>query len=440
MKKPLHKHIGHQARRIGRHVTKYLYKRDTFFATVWVFVFIVVLGSIPINFYALNPLKLGLKDFDFHDLSYSKLEVHKDTNERKITIINIGKTDREGLAMLIEKAAAFQPKVMGLDVLFDGHKDPYQDSILSATLARYPQLVLASQLIWKDESDPYKENFFKTPANDEGYVNMLADDVATVRLWSPSFENEKNHHAEPYPSFALTILKKYDSVAYQRQVKRKKTDEIINYTRRINQYQVIQPEDLLTDNVLGERIKDRIVLFGYVNTNTDDIEDKKFTPMNERFYGKSIPDMNGIVIHANILSMALENNYIRKLPGWFNWFFAVLIGWIHMAIFIKYYLDHHIWFHLVAKIAQLISAILFVYAGIWLFENYRIKLDMKYTLYVIIMAVDVIYFYEAWATWMHKKFHYHTVFGHHGHGPEPAHPKEQAHPAAATLPATDINK
>jgi len=126
------------------------------------------------------------------------------------------------------------------------------------------------------------------------------------------------------------------------------------------------------------------------------------------------------VVHANILSMALENNYIRKLPGWFNWFFAVLIGWIHMALFIKYYLDHHIWFHLVAKIAQVLSAILFVYAGIWLFENYRIKLDMKYTLYVIIMAVDVIYFYEAWATWMHKKFRYHTVFGHHGHGHETA--------------------
>jgi hypothetical protein len=38
---------------------------------------------------------------------------------------------------------------------------------------------------------------------------------------------------------------------------------------------------------------------------------------------------------------------------------------------------------------------------------------MKYTLYVIALAVDVIYFYEAFATWMHKKFKYQTIFTHH---------------------------
>jgi len=27
----------------------------------------------------------------------------------------------------------------------------------------------------------------------------------------------------------------------------------------------------------------------------------------------------------------------------------------------------------------------------------------------------VIYFYEAWAVWMHKKFHYKTVFKPHHH-------------------------
>ena len=126
--------------------------------------------------------------------------------------------------------------------------------------------------------------------------------------------------------------------------------------------------------------------------------------------------MYGVVVHANMLSMAIENNYIRKMPAWFSWILAIVIGWIHMAIFIKYYLDHHIWFHLVAKIAQLLSAILFLYLDLWFYETYRIKLDMKLTLIVIVMAVDVIYFYEAWASWMHRRFKYRTVFGHHGHG------------------------
>jgi CHASE2 domain-containing sensor protein len=169
------------------------------------------------------------------------------------------------------------------------------------------------------------------------------------------------------------------------------------------------------DNVFDSLFYNKIVLFGYINNDPNDITDKKFTPMNERYYGKSVPDMNGIVVHANIISMVLENNYVKKLPSWLPWVFAFLVCWLHMSFFIHYYLESHIWFHLAAKIAQVASAIFFVWLGIFLYDRYRIKLDMKMSLIVIVMAVDVIYFYEAWATWMHKKFNYNTVFKPHHH-------------------------
>ena len=69
----------------------------------------------------------------------------------------------------------------------------------------------------------------------------------------------------------------------------------------------------------------------------------------------------------------------------------------------------------VDDIAQVLSAIFFVWLGIYLFDTYRLKVDLKISLLVIIMAVDVIYFYEAWAVWMHKKYKYHTVFKPHQH-------------------------
>ncbi len=415
MKKPLHKHIGHHARRVKNHITKYLYERDTIFSTIWVFVFIVVLGSIQINFYFLNPLKLALKDFDFHDMAHANLEFRKDAINHQITIVNIGPADREQLAWIIEKTAEQQPKVMGLDVEFAGPRDPYQDSLLTAVVSRHPNLVLASRLEWDDQQDPYKENFFSGKGTGEGYANMLVDSIATIRLWAPFFENEKDPKGQPYKSFAAAILEKYDTVAYQRLVNRDKKVETINYTRREEWYHRIEASSLLDGTMEPGYLKDKIVLLGYSSTNPNDIEDKKFTPMNEKFYGKTNPDMFGVAVHANMLSMAIENNYIRKMPAWFSWILAIVIGWIHMAIFIKYYLDHHIWFHLVAKIAQLLSAILFLYLDLWFYETYRIKLDMKLTLIVIVMAVDVIYFYEAWASWMHRKFKYRTVFGHHGH-------------------------
>jgi len=109
----------------------------------------------------------------------------------------------------------------------------------------------------------------------------------------------------------------------------------------------------------------------------------------------------------------MEGKYIKKLPSWMPWLVAILICWLHMSFFIRYYLESHIWFHLVAKLAQVISAIFFVWLGIHLFDRYRVNLDLKLSLVVIIMAVDVIYFYEAWASWMHKKYNYHTVFKPH---------------------------
>ncbi|MFZ1535428.1 MAG: hypothetical protein WAT14_14765, partial [Chitinophagaceae bacterium] len=162
-------------------------------------------------------------------------------------------------------------------------------------------------------------------------------------------------------------------------------------------------------------IEGRIALLAYVNTNPNDIEDKKFSPMNEKFAGKSHPDMNGIVVHANIISMALEKNYIKKVPLWATLLIAVFVCWLHMSFFVRYYLESHIWFHLVAKILQVSSAIFFVWLGIYLFDRYRLKVDLKLSMITIVMAVDVIYFYEAWAVWMHKKFNYKTVFKPHHH-------------------------
>ena len=125
--------------------------------------------------------------------------------------------------------------------------------------------------------------------------------------------------------------------------------------------------------------------------------------------------MSAISSVENILSMVLDDNYVKKLPSWASLLIAVFVCWLHMSFFVRYYLESHIWFHLVAKIAQVLSAIFFVWLGIYLFDQYRLKVDLKLSLIVIVLAVDVIYFYEAWAVWMHKKYKYHTVFKPHHH-------------------------
>lgn len=408
--KPLHKYIGRQVLKYHRHFTKYLYERDTIFATIWVFLFIIILGAIPINFYFLNPLKLALKDFDFNDITYASLEKAEHTKlDSNVVIINIGDAQREELALILDRTAEAKPRVMGLDVVFYGPREPAADSILSMAIQRHKNLVITNKIDWEDTSEVLKGQYFSAFTTHKGYANFIGDspdERRTTRLYSP-FEIV---NGDTVPSFSSALVREYDPVAYRRMKNRKKEVEMINYDRHTNQYHVISAEDLMTGKVIDSAITGKIALLGYINENPNDIEDKVFTPMNPKVAGKTIPDMNGIVVHANIISMVLENNYIKKLPSWVNWLVAILICWLHMSFFVRYYLENHIWFHLVAKIAQLASAIIFAYLGIILFAKYNIKLDMKLSLIVIVMAVDVIYFYEAFAVWMHKKFQYHTVF------------------------------
>lgn len=414
----LHKHIARHTRKYVSHITKYLYERDTLFATIAVFVFLIVLGMIPINFYVLNPMKLALKDFDFNDIAYAK--AHKDENipiDRRIVIVNSGHLDRAELGFLIEAVNAYKPKVIGLDIYFEGEKEQEKDSILREAFKKTKNLVGVSVADTANNHISIRKNYFDDVIQKRGYANLVGEDIGTIRSYAPFEEVD----GKKYPQITSEIVKEYDHTAYEKLEKRHKEVETINYTRALNEedkkkYQLVQPEDLHNDIIDSNVLRGKIVLLGYVNLEDPyDIEDKKFTPMNHKFYGKQHPDMFGIVVQANIISMVLDGNYIKKMPKWMAWVLAIVIGWIHMSLFIRYYLESHIWFHLVAKLAQVFSVILFAYLGIFIFDKFAIKLDMKYTLYVIALAVDVIYFYEAFVGWLHRKYGYQTIFTHHHH-------------------------
>lgn len=409
------KGFKHHAKKVHGKITKYLIERDTIFATIWVFIFILALGSIPLNLGIMNPVKLGLKDFDFNDITYSKLgKGEKTAVDSNIVIINIGYANREELALMIDKAAEMKPKVMALDALFYGPRDPHQDSMLSATFKRNKNLIAARKLtlIGKEGDTVSVEGNYINTAHQYAHVNLFTDSLSSVRTFEPFFEDYAHKR---YTFFATAIIKAFDEKSYQKLERYGNKKVIINYSRHVGRYLLINYEDLMAGNIDESAIAGKIVLFGFVDNNRDNLEDKFFTPMNEQFAGKSIPDMSGIVIHANIISMALSKDYIKKLPLWGNLLLAIIVCWIHMSFFIHYYLESHIWFHLAAKIAQVLSAILFVWLGIYLYDRYRLKVDMKMSIVVIVLAVDVIYFYEAWAVWMHKKFNFRTIFKPHHH-------------------------
>lgn len=389
---------------------KYLYERDTVFATIGVFIVIGLLALLPLNTGLLNPVKKAFADFDFNDLAYAKVGKKTDSIDPRIVIVNIGMADRGLLAGMIEKVASQKPKVIGLDAYFDGERDPESDSLLRKVLKSTPGLVMASRIKWEHDRLVENRGYFEMPGKSFGYVNLLGEDRGTIRHFTP-FENYKG---KELMAFASALLHIADPSAAKKLHTRHKDLETINFKRQLDKYLLADGQDVLLGNVVDTMFTNKIVLLGYVSSSPNDIEDMHFTPMNPKMGGKVPPDMSGIVIHANILSMAMDKNYVHTSPFWVNWIVTILIAWLHVSLFIRYYIDAHLWFHLVAKTAQIISAIFFVFLSIKCLELFSLKIDMKMPVTVIILAIDVIYFYEAFAVWLREKYGFRTIF-HHKH-------------------------
>jgi CHASE2 domain-containing sensor protein len=390
---------------------KYLYERDTVFATISVFIVIGLLALIPLNTHILNPVTEAFADFDFNDIAYAKVGKNDDTIDSRIAIVNIGLADRAGIAGMLEKIAAQKPKAIGLDAYFEGPRDSASDALLKNTVQSIPELIMASRLNWEHHGKHLKVNkyYFNHPGAQFGFVNLVGEEGGTIRYFAP-FEHYEH---EEYLSFTAAILKKSYPEAFKKLKKRNEDLEVIHYTRNFDKYQIVDGSDVLEGNIADNIFTGKIVLLGYLNPSPNDVEDKFHTPMNAKMVNKA-PDMNGVVIHANILTMALDKNYIHKAPKWLGWIITILIAWLHVSLFIRYYIDAHLWFHLVAKTAQIISAIFFVTLSVVCLSKFSLDIDMKMAVTVIILAIDVIYFYEALAVWLHEKYGFKTIF-HHKH-------------------------
>ena len=95
-----------------------------------------------------------------------------------------------------------------------------------------------------------------------------------------------------------------------------------------------------------EFLRGKIVLIGYLGENLVDslsCHDKYFTPLNENYVGRSMPDMYGVVIHANIVSMILNDSYIYNLDNYLIVFFALFLCYVNILFFEFIKVNYSLW-------------------------------------------------------------------------------------------------
>lgn len=395
--------------------------------TVFVF-FMLWFGSLISDlklFTAFDTIGMALKDFRLTDYAFSNLREYPTVDER-IILVNIGTLDRRGIAQEIQILNTFKPRVIAYDGFFNCEGGLYDtlncpqlldtlgNLMLASAISEAKNVVLASKLMQTrltrekdvefydslEVSDPmFMENV--TP----GFASLPTDanyqeDVKLCRTVFPQWEV----NGERLLAFSTQIAYQYDSVITQKYLDRNNKEEWINFRGNMNvltlrfqnknvidqtsesnfanMFYAIDVDELLSGNVLPGLFEDKIVMLGYLGDQLGDTawEDKFFTPLNKRVAGRANPDMFGPVLHANIVAMILNEDYINTIPDWATYFVAFIVCLFTIALFIIIDQRLPMWFDALSFFIQLVLLIIIMTVIILAFAWFNLMLELSLAL------------------------------------------------------------
>ncbi len=371
---------------------------DNLFSTLLV---IFILKFLPIIFYLdfLDPIQNTLENFQISDLVFSKIieeeDIPADTN---IVLVNISRLERREIAHLLQIVIDNKPKVIGIDALLDKPKDPSADSILANVIINGHNIVLVSKLEnLNEETDKWerlvKAHYLFSDITCNGFANLVLDEdsTRTVRLFSP-YEEVNN---EIVNCFATEVVRIYDNQAYEYLLERGNDIEIINFKGYTDKFHKIDFMDFFDGERDFPSIEGKIVLLGYIGSRLNVLtnEDIFFTPLNDNYVGKSYPDMYGVVIWANVISMILDRNYYWRIPDWLSQVLIFLVLYKVMSIYTLIRIKLYSIYESFTLIWNFASIFLLALLIIFFFYVFRIDLHIEGIFFGLIISKQI---YETW--------------------------------------------
>jgi CHASE2 domain-containing sensor protein len=377
-------------------------------------------------FNAFDPFSQALKDFEMTDYAFSKLREDPKVDER-IVVVNLGELSRREVAAQLYIINRYKPRVIGIDSYFNCEgrlrdlencpalEDTLGNVLLANAIEEAGNVVLVSKLLQttKKANDPEAIDIYDSLEfsdlnfsmySKHGFANLVTnadyqEDVKQCRSFVPRYEvNGEDHLA-----FAVQLCMQYDPEKTKRFLARNKEEEIINYRGNIEMQDVrlktihdkvisttnypgmffaLDVDQLLREDFDSTLLKDKIVILGFLGKQFGDPawDDKYYTPLNKKVAGRANPDMFGVVIHANIAAMILNEDYIGELSDWTQYMIAIVICFFTISLFIIVDTRLPMWFDTLSVTIQVIQILTISGLIVYAFVNWSMKLELSLTL------------------------------------------------------------
>lgn len=279
---------------------------------VWVSILAACLvgiyAGIAMNFSFLNPVSQALKDFSVTDIYYQAL-ADEPANNYAITVVDMTKMyTRHEVAEMLYDIMACNPKVVGVDLVFQDIRDDFEGNDMLVDIAStYDNIVFSfyRQDVY-DNKETEVHSFFADSLNvTEGFTDMPRGLYGKMKRKVPLVGES---YGKPAYSFSSAVANMYAE------------EEIVDLTPREAQSINFSPTTFAIvpgDSVMfhPELIQDRIVLIGGINR----LEDMHDTPLGK---------LNGTVLLAYSIQTILDNNEVRNLP----YFWLVIVTLIVVVV------------------------------------------------------------------------------------------------------------
>lgn len=382
---------------------KHLFNWTNLSATASVFLFMWLLGSIGVQFDFLNVFEEVIENYNLTDIYYNKIRENQAVPyEDDIVLVNIGGKEygRREIAQQIAVLSSAGSKVIGLDVKFFDLKedDPIGDFQLAQAIANAENVVLASEFTVTTDTSTAWDTIIRPPSlfaehAHTAYVNVGNKDFSDFTTWRSLPVKEKTRSGVAEPCFAEKVAELYDPEAARVFKQRENEVEQIYFRGNMDKFPKLDVEEVLNAQFEPSLVKGKIVLMGYLGDGYTDYyfdEDKFYTPLNEKMVGRGIPDMYGMVVHANIISMILDGKYIDEVPNYLETLFALLLCYLNVALF-AYILNNSKLspYYGLTKIIQLVEILLLVTISIFSFAIYNYVVDITLAVLAIFLAGDL---------------------------------------------------
>ena len=289
--------------------------------TILAFCIVGVLAMIAVNTSFLHPASWVVKEFSMTDVYYQILQETGEPDEND-SIIIADMSDlysRRDLALALQQIEECKPKIVGVDVVFEGLKeDTIGDEMIAEVASEYDNIVFSYRLLdYENDSIGFATAVHSFFADDmevnEGFTNMQRELYGGMKR---TLSLKRRCMGKDMTSFILKVAQ-VDTKVY------KGDDVSINFTP--TEFTVVQPDSILSH---PELIKGKTVLFGAMKDETD----MHYTPLGK---------MAGTELIAYAVQTLQDQSETKVMPRWllavvsFLLVFLTEVGYVNYGTWAK---------------------------------------------------------------------------------------------------------